>query len=302
MAWFSLLLGASELLAPQRVARLTGLPESDRVMATLRGFGARQIGNGIAILQNPDRAAWRWARVGGDALDLSCLASSMRAPGATPARLGAAIATVLAVTAIDIRAAAELSGEPADYERRRVHRVREVRVERAITINRAIEDVYRFWRRLENLPRFLRHLESVEVLDDRRSRWRAAAPAGMTVSWEAEIVAEREPERIAWRSLDGSQIRNSGTVRFARAPGARGTEVHVQLMYAPPAGALGRAVAWMFGEEPDQQIKEDLRRVKQLLEVGEIPVSDGPSLRRPAQPAVNPDDIRALQGVRGVSR
>ena len=110
-------------------------------------------------------------------------------------------------------------------------------------------------------------------------------------------IEMRENEWIAWRSVEGSEIRNSGSVRFRRAPGARGTEVRVQLEYTPPAGSLGRAVAWMFGEEPDQQIHEDLHRFKQLMETGEIPLSDGPGLWRAAQPAANPDNLRNLAGV-----
>src|SRR5688500_15471077 len=120
----------------------------------------------------------------------------------------------------------------------------------------------------------MRHLESVEILGAKRSRWRAKAPAGMTVEWEAETLQDRENEWIAWRSLPGSQIETSGPVRFERAPGARGTEVRVQLAYQPPAGALGRGIAWLFGEEPEPQVKDDLHRFKQLLETGEIPLSD----------------------------
>jgi uncharacterized membrane protein len=148
----------------------------------------------------------------------------------------------------------------------------------------------------------MRHLQSVEVLDATRSRWRASAPAGMKVQWEAEIVEEREPELIAWRSVEGSTIRNSGSVRFVRAPGARGTEVHVDMRYEPPAGTVGRSIAWLFGRDADQQISDDLRRVKQLLETGEIAVSEGPGLKRAAQPASNPDKLRQLAGATGVER
>jgi uncharacterized membrane protein len=172
-----------------------------------------------------------------------------------------------------------------------------VRVERVTTINKPVHEVYEFWREFQNFPRFMRHIESVEVLGDRRSRWRAKAPAGRTVEWDAEILEDRQDEWIAWRSLPGSQVENSGSVRFAAAPGARGTEVRVQLQYSPPAGRVGRGIAWLFGEEPEQQIHEDLRRFKQLMETGEIPLSDGPSLWRPAQPARDPQEIRNLAGV-----
>jgi uncharacterized membrane protein len=171
-------------------------------------------------------------------------------------------------------------------------------VERVTTVSRPIEDVYHFWKNFENFPRFMRHLESVQVTGDRRSRWCAKGPAGMRVEWEAETIRDDENEWIAWRSLEGSDVQNSGSVRFTPAPGARGTEVRVQLEYTPPGGALGRSVAWLFGEEPDQQVHEDLHRFKQLMETGEIPLSEGPGLWRAAQPAADPEQIRKLAGVR----
>lgn len=174
---------------------------------------------------------------------------------------------------------------------------RAVSVEHVVTVNRNIHDVYAFWKDFENFPRFMRHLESVERIDDRRSRWRAKAPIGLKVEWEAEMLEDRADEWIAWRSLPGSRVENSGSVRFSPAPGARGTEVRVQLQYTPPGGAFGRGLAWLFGEEPDIQVKDDLRRFKQLMETGEIPISDGPALWRPARPA-DPRKLRKLAGVR----
>jgi uncharacterized membrane protein len=174
---------------------------------------------------------------------------------------------------------------------------RAVRVEHAVTVNRNIHDVYAFWKDFENFPRFMRHLDSVTRIDERRSRWRAKAPAGLKVEWEAEMLEDRADEWIAWRSLPGSRVENSGSVRFALAPGARGTEVRVQLQYTPPGGAFGRGLAWLFGEEPEIQVKDDLRRFKQLVETGEIPISDGPALRRAARPA-DPQKLRKLAGVR----
>jgi uncharacterized membrane protein len=171
-------------------------------------------------------------------------------------------------------------------------------VERVTTVSRPIEEVYRFWKNFENFPRFMRHIDSVEVMGENRSRWRATAPAGMRVEWVAETVRDVENEWIAWRSIEGSDVENSGSVRFDRAPGARGTEVRVQLQYAPPAGRLGRSIAWLFGEEPDQQVHEDLHRFKQLMETGEVPLSDGPGLWRAAQPAADPEQVRSIAGVR----
>jgi uncharacterized membrane protein len=159
-----------------------------------------------------------------------------------------------------------------------------------ITIGQEPETVYGFWRELEHLPRFMRHLESVEVLDERRSRWRAAGPAGAHVEWEAEITDDRPGSRIAWRSLPGAMVENTGEVRFAPAPAGRGTEVRVVLRYRPPAGALGAAAARIFGKAPEQEVPGELRRLKQLLETGEVVRSDarhgdvGP-LQRAASPA-----------------
>lgn len=150
-----------------------------------------------------------------------------------------------------------------------------IRVEKSVTINRSPEVVYIFWRDFENLPRFMEHLESVRVTDQGHSHWVAKGPFGKTVEWDAEIVNEIENELIAWRSLENADVDHAGTVHFRRAPGDRGTEIHVVMEYAPPAGPLGAVVAKLFGEEPNQQIDSDLRRLKYLLEVGEVPTTEG---------------------------
>ena len=159
--------------------------------------------------------------------------------------------------------------------------------EKSVTINRSPEEVYRFWRDFQNLPRFMSHLESVQVMSEKRSHWVAKAPAGMQVEWDAEIIEDRPNQLIAWHSLEGADVDNSGVVRFERAPGGRGTEVRVQLQYDPPGGKIGAAIAKLFGEEPEQQIKGDLYRLKQVMETGEVVQSDA-SIHRglhPAQPS-----------------
>jgi uncharacterized membrane protein len=151
------------------------------------------------------------------------------------------------------------------------------KIERAFTVHgRTSGELYQYWRRLENLPRIFQHLESVTELDGRRSRWVAKAPAGQTVEWEAEIVNEVPGERIAWKSLPGARVPNAGTVQFRKDPAGHGTEIKVTLEYEPPAGKLGMAIARLMGEEPAVQVREDLRRFKQLMETGEIPVSSIP--------------------------
>jgi uncharacterized membrane protein len=143
-----------------------------------------------------------------------------------------------------------------------------VRVEESVVLNRPRGEVYRFWRNLENLPRFMDHLEAVTVLDERRSHWTAKGPAGSRVEWEAEIHSEIPNELIAWRSLEGSEVDNAGSVHFM--PTENGdTEVRVVLRYDPPAGKLGATVARLFGEDPSRQVADDLRRLKQVVEAGE---------------------------------
>jgi uncharacterized membrane protein len=150
-----------------------------------------------------------------------------------------------------------------------------IKVEKSVTVNRPPEEVYRFWRDFQNLPRFMNHLESVTDLGNDRSHWVAKAPAGKTVEWDAEVYNEKENELIAWRSLEGADVDNAGSVRFEPAPEGRGTVVRVTLKYDPPAGKLGSLVAKLWGEEPSQQIEEDLRRFKQVMETGEISTTEG---------------------------
>ena len=152
---------------------------------------------------------------------------------------------------------------------------RGVKVSQSITVLKEPAELYRFWRDFRNLPRVMRHLKSVEVTGDNRSHWTASAPFGKTVEWDAEIYTERGDELIGWRSLAGSQVDTVGSVQFRRAPGNRGTEVTVTLKYDPPAGKLGAAIAAMFGESADHQVKEDLRRFKQIMEAGEAPTNEG---------------------------
>jgi len=154
------------------------------------------------------------------------------------------------------------------------------KVVRSITVNRPVEEVYRMWRDLENLPRFMSHLESVKV-DGSRSHWAARGPAGSSVTWDAEIINEEPNRLLAWRSLEGSTVSTAGSVHFRPAPGGRGTEVMVTLKYDPPAGKLGSWLAWLFGEEPSLQVRDDLRRFKQLIEAEEVPTTQGqPSCRQ----------------------
>ncbi len=171
-----------------------------------------------------------------------------------------------------------------------------MQVKAAITVRRPVEEVYGFWRDLQNLPRFMYHLESVEVSGDGRSHWKAKAPIGK-VEWDAEVTEDRPNELIAWRALPGASVENSGTVRFRRAPSDQGTEIVLEMVYDAPGGAVGATLAKLLGEEPRQQVKDDLRRFKQVMETGEVVRSDGSPegqharrhlKQRPARPPSEP--------------
>jgi uncharacterized membrane protein len=148
-----------------------------------------------------------------------------------------------------------------------------VKVERAVTIEAPRYELYAFWRNFENLPRFMEHLESVRVDSPTRSHWVAKAPAGTTVEWDAEIINDIPGTLIAWKSLPGADVPNAGSVQFRDAPGDRGTIVKVEMDVEPPAGKVGYVIAKLFGEDPAREVREDLRKFKQLMETGEITTS-----------------------------
>lgn len=287
---FSIGLGLAQLTAPDAMTRLVGGRPTRRSRNTMRGLGMRELSNGVAILQQPRSPVWMWSRVAGDGMDLALLGRVYADDDSSRGRTVAAAAAVLGVAALDYVCANQLSitqraapvhAEPGPARDAGISPSMARRVSRSVTINRGRHEVYAFWRNFENLPQFMRHLEAVKVIDEKRSTWTAKAPAGTSVTWNAEILEDVPGERISWRSLPDSSITNAGTVRFVDAPGDRGTEVHVELEYKPPAGMLGAAVAMLFREEPAQQVRDDLRALKQVLEVGEVLVSDATRRRGP---------------------
>jgi uncharacterized membrane protein len=156
------------------------------------------------------------------------------------------------------------AARPEEYFQRGIH------VEHSVRVGKSPEELFAYWRNFENLPRIMSHLESVMVLDGNRSHWVAKAPAGQTVEWPAEIINEEANRLIAWRSLGNADVDNAGSVRFVPAEGEGGTDVKVVMDYIPPAGRVGAFVAGLFGENPEQQIREDLERFKQLMEGGDV--------------------------------
>ena len=142
-----------------------------------------------------------------------------------------------------------------------------IKIEESISIGRSPSELFRFWRRLDNVPRVMRHVIAVEEIGLTRSRWKADGLTG-EVQWEAEIIEERENELISWRSLEGSSVDTAGSVHFRPAPGDRGTELRVVLSYNPPAGRVGHTLAWLAGRDPASQVREELRNFKRLMETG----------------------------------
>jgi uncharacterized membrane protein len=149
-----------------------------------------------------------------------------------------------------------------------------IKLKKAVTVNVPAQHLYRYWRDLKNLPRLFNNLLSVYVIDNTRSRWRLRAPGGVSLEWDAEITIDRENEMIGWRSLEGADLDNAGYVRFEKATGGRGTVVRVALQYNPPAGKLGATLATLLGERPAGVVGEALRRFKQIMETGEIPIAE----------------------------
>lgn len=291
LGWFSIGLGAAQLIAPRRMARVIGVSDSESTDLILRAIGTRELLSGIGILRGRRARRWLWSRVAGDAIDLALLGAAMGSRRADQSRIVATGAAVAGITILDVLAASRLgSGETS--------LARGLQLSRSVTINKTPDEIYRFWRRLDSLPQFLSHLESVETIDDRRSRWRARGPIGIKLEWEAEIVEDRPGSLIAWRSLEASILRHSGEVRFVPAPGERGTEVHVSLHIAAPAGRIGRTVAKLFGADPLQEIASDLRRLKQVLETGEVVHSEA-SIHRKPQPSRPPSSTPELPRRKG---
>lgn len=265
---FSIGVGLAEIFASRELAKLIGVKNRPAVFAAL---GAREILSGIGILAQRRPAGWLWSRVAGDIMDLSLLGVAFTERGNDQERIEAAAGAVGGVMIGDIVSALQNSRER-----------REIRVEKVVAIDRAPYELYEYWRQLENLPRFMRHLESVRQTGQNRSHWRAKGPAGTSVEWEAEIVDDRPGELISWRSLPGADIDNSGSVRFERAPGGRGTFVRVKMQYNPPGGFFGASIAKLLGEEPDIQVQRDLYRFKQVMETGQVVSTDGQPAGRPS--------------------
>lgn len=293
LGWFSVAVGLTALVAPRAVAGILGVGGGGGSGVVVRLVGLRETATGVGILSSRRPAGWLWARVAGDVMDLALLGLALRSTRPGRGRTAAAAAMVGGVAALDWLAARQLgrldgaaTAGPAEHA---------VKTRKSVTVNAPVEPLYRFWRDFTNLPRFMERLESVHATGEGRSRWRARGPAGMRVEWDAEVVDDQTNQRIAWGSVPGASLEHEGEVRFEPVPGGRGTMVTVELAYTPPGGVVGARVARLLGQAPEQQLQEDLRRFKQLVETGEIVRSEGVLLGA-AQPIVTTRPAAATAG------
>jgi uncharacterized membrane protein len=257
---FSVGLGVAELAAPRAIQRLIGIDACSRNDVIVRALGAREVAHGVGIFARPRSV---WTRLIGDVIDVAFVGLALADHDNDRRRLLPALGALLGVGALDAlatwRALGSRLGEP---------------VAAAMTINKSPNEVYEYWRDFERLPDFMRYLDAVEVLDGRRSRWHAKTPLGK-LAWEAEITEDVPGRTIAWRSIS-KRLPMRGRVSFNQAPQGRGTEVLVEMQVAPFAKLFTRP-----------EVIGDLRRFKQIVEVGEVVVSDATSVRglHAAQPS-----------------
>jgi uncharacterized membrane protein len=272
LGWLSLGLGLVKVIVPRKFSKFIGIHGDHNRL--FRVLGAREIASGIGILTQRRPTTASWLRVGGDAIDLALLGTAFTLPKSNRGRLAAATTAVAGVSALDL-----ISLQRQSRRSYATAAGGAVRIAQSVIINRSPDELYKFWQNFNNLPRFMEHLESVDVdqtvSQTRLSHWVLKAPAGITVEWDAEIIEDRPNEMIAWRSLEGSYVDHMGSVRFERLPGERGTLVRVRLQYTPPAGVIGVSMLKLLGEDPNWQVKKDLRRFKQIMEAGEILTTEG---------------------------
>jgi uncharacterized membrane protein len=282
--WFRVGLGLTQLLAPQAVARWAGIDdEHDSTRLTLRLIGARQVACGLGLLSQSRSVAWASAGVAGGIVDAVLLGTALQSRGAHTKRLLGAGAAVLGVACVDAYAAYGAQRQARDVD------LEGIEVRESVTIARPPEAVYALLRDFKNLPQFMSHVQSVRV-DNGHSHWSVKGPLGSSIEWDAEIVEERENALIVWRSTAGADVAHQGRVEL-RALGDRDTELGIVLRYDPPLGKVGAAIAESLGVAPGQQISSDLRRLKQILETGEVLHSDA-SIHRGMHPA-RPSELSA---------
>jgi uncharacterized membrane protein len=266
LGWFSIGLGLAEIATPGLLSLIIGTKKRPFLMSL---FGAREMVTGAGILTSEDPAPWLWARVLGDLMDLSALGAALFAQRKAKLRTLAATAAVAGVTAIDVVCAQKASARP-------------IRLQKTVAINRSPQELYGFLRQFDQYPKFMKRVSSVRMDGGRMLHWEAPGLGGQKLEWDTEITEDRPNELIQWRSVDGSWLQNWGNIRLEESPGGHGTIVKVEMNYKP-SGTIATAVATLLGKAPGLQLQEDLRRMKRLLETGEIPTIIGQPSGNPAR-------------------
>ncbi|MEO8698804.1 MAG: SRPBCC family protein [Kofleriaceae bacterium] len=300
LGWFSVGLGIAELTMPRQIARLVGAHPGPGSSTMIRMMGVRELLNGIAVLTSPRTPVPLWARVAGDAIDLAALGLAALSPESNRLQLAGAAAAVAGVAALDVVAAR--ATQQAYYEANQP-------VIYSVTINKPPREVYDFYRQLDQLPLFMDYLESVTETDTLTSHWVAKLPLGKTIEWDAAIIEDTPGEVLAWHTTNDSAFALDGRVTFTQTPGRDMTEVRVEMklgfLGSEPSAMIAR-----FLTKP--QVKGDLRRLKQVIETGEVLYSDAsahrlphpaqPSEDQPPEPVFMPNPTTAEKGKEGVTR
>jgi len=272
LGWFSIGLGLAELISPALIGRITGARNH---RGLIRAYGVREIAAGVGILSGKQTATWLWGRVAGDAMDLASLGNVMQSSGERSRKATLGAVAVAGVTALDIWCASQLSSRDLGSSEYNSH------AEASMIVNRSPAECYSTWRNFESLPRFMSYIQSVRATGDRTWHWVGrTAEGGPRVEWDAELTEDNPNQRIAWRTLPGSDFRQSGSVEFEAAPGGRGTIVRASMDYAATGVALAAAAATLLGKHPEQMIRKQLRRFKQAVETGEVITTEGQSAGR----------------------
>jgi len=268
LGWFSIGLGVCELVKPGAISRIAG---SNNHKGLVRFYGAREVAAGVGILSSQNPGKWLWARVAGDVVDI---ASIVKGSSNGVVSTGA-LAAVAGVTALDIYCAQRASALEKGGQQTE-------RAEANLMINRSPQECYDFWRKLENFPRFVPQLRSVQETGEKTSRWMMALPQGPgLVEWDAEITEDSPGQRISWKSLPDTGVKVDGSVTFEPAAGQRGTIIRVQMDYEFPGSSIAAPLVRVLGMNPEQFAQKALHRFRQLLELGEVIETEGqPAGRR----------------------
>jgi uncharacterized membrane protein len=278
LGWLSIAVGAAALLAPRTFGSVAGVGRGTGSL--MRNTGVRELATGVGILSQRNPAPWLWSRVVGDVLDLAVLGTGLRPGNPGRGRAAFSFAAVAGILALDTLAATHFTKHARHPLVSGVAAPTDLYFETSIATIKTPEECYRFWRNVENLPRFMESLQSVRALDERRFHWVAKGPGETVYEWDCEITEDRPGAALAWRTVNGAQLPNAGSVIFEPAPHGRGTIVRLSVHYSPVDGELTAALAQLLRQDPQSQVHEDLRRFKQLLESGELATTHGQSTGR----------------------